>query len=178
MLKPARQDSALGIKFARTGADAPAALVAALSYDRKVLLERHVDGRDLAVSIVERDDGPTALPIVEAVPREEHFYDFEARYEIGRTEFVCPADLGPGIAERSQRLAVDAYRLLGCFGFARVDLMLERGTDELFVLEADAVPGLTETSLLPQAAEEAGIAFDGLVGQMIDLAVRRAAAPA
>ncbi|HEY8866179.1 MAG TPA: hypothetical protein VIM22_04540, partial [Solirubrobacteraceae bacterium] len=86
VVKPARGGSALGIKFARTAADVPAALVAAFSYDSKVVLERHVHGRDLAVSVVELEDGPAALPIVEAVPREEDFYDFEARYEIGRSE--------------------------------------------------------------------------------------------
>src|SRR5947209_8345967 len=85
VVKPAGQGSALGIKFARTAADVPAALVAAFSYDRKVLLERHVAGRDLAVSILDEDGEARALPIVEAVPKPEDFYDFEARYEIGRT---------------------------------------------------------------------------------------------
>src|SRR6185369_11334737 len=87
VVKPAAQGSALGIKFASSAADVPGALVAAFSYDRKVLLERHVAGRDLAVSIVDGEP----LPVVEAVPNEEDFYDFEARYEIGRTTFVCPA---------------------------------------------------------------------------------------
>jgi len=88
VVKPAGQGSALGIKFARTTADVPAALVAAFSYDRKVLLERYVTGRDLAVSIIEDDGVPRVLPIVEAVPEQEDFYDFESRYEIGRTRFV------------------------------------------------------------------------------------------
>jgi D-alanine-D-alanine ligase len=175
VVKPAGQGSALGIKFARTPADVPAALVAAFSYDEKVLLERHVDGRDLAVSIVQLEDGPTALPIVEAVPREEDFYDFEARYEIGRTDFVCPAELPVEVAERARQLAVDVYRLLGCFAFARVDLMVDRESGELSVLEVNAVPGLTETSLLPQAAEEAGISFDTVVERVLDLAAARAA---
>jgi D-alanine-D-alanine ligase len=175
VVKPAGQGSALGIKFARTPADVPAALVAAFSYDEKVLLERHIDGRDLAVSIVELEDGPTALPIVEAVPREENFYDFEARYEIGRTDFVCPAELPAEVAQRAQDLAVEVYRLLGCYGFARVDLMAARETDELSVLEVNAIPGLTETSLLPQAAEEAGISFDTVVERVLELAVGRAA---
>src|ERR1700683_1184624 len=100
-VKPARQGSALGIKFARTPADVPTALVAAFSYDRKVLLERHVEGRDLAVSILDEDGTPRALPIVEAVPREEDFYDFESRYEIGRTTFLCPAELADDLADRA-----------------------------------------------------------------------------
>jgi D-alanine-D-alanine ligase len=176
VVKPAGQGSALGIKFARTAADVPAALVAAFSYDRKVLLERHVVGRDLAVSIIDEADGPRALPIVEAVPKEEDFYDFEARYEIGRTSFVCPAVLEDAVAARASSLALEVYRLLGCAAFARVDLMLSEETGELFVLEANAIPGLTETSLLPQAADAAGIGFDELIGRILAAAGKHAAA--
>jgi D-alanine-D-alanine ligase len=174
VVKPSAQGSALGIRFARSATDVPAALVAAFSYDSRVLLERHVAGRDLAVSIL--DDAP--LPVVEAVPRDDEFYDFEARYEIGRTDFVCPAELAPGVTEAAQELALRTYRLLGCSAFARVDLMLDAG-DELTVLEANPIPGLTDTSLLPQAAEAAGISFDGLIERILELALARGpAAPA
>jgi len=171
VVKPSSQGSALGIKFARSAADVPAALVAAFSYDSRVLLERHVDGRDLAASILDGEP----LPVVEAVPRNDEFYDFEARYEIGRTEFVCPAALPDGVTEQVQELALRTYRLLGCSAFGRVDLMF--GADgELTVLEANPIPGLTETSLLPQAAEAAGISFDELVGRIVELALERAPA--
>jgi D-alanine-D-alanine ligase len=170
VVKPSSQGSALGIKFAPTAADVPGALVAAFSYDVKVLLERHVEGRDLAVSVLE---GTGALPVVEAVPAAEHFYDFESRYDIGRTSFVCPADLPEGVTERAQGLALDTYGLLGLYGFGRVDLMLD-GEGELFVLEANPIPGLTDTSLLPQASEAAGIGFDDLVGRILELAFDRA----
>jgi D-alanine-D-alanine ligase len=168
VVKPADQGSALGVKFARSAADVPGALVAAFSYSSKVLLERHVQGRELAVSIL----GDEALPVVEAVPREEDFYDFSARYTIGRTSFVCPAQLSDALTARSQALALDVFRLLGCRGFARVDLMLEDGTDELYVLEVNAIPGLTETSLLPLAAEAAGIEFEDLISRIVDLALQ------
>jgi D-alanine-D-alanine ligase len=173
VVKPASQGSALGIKFARTPADVPQALVAAFSYDRKVMLERHIAGRDLAVSVLEDGDGLQALPVVEAVPREEDFYDFESRYEIGRTRFVCPAELDEPLGARAAELALDTYRLLGLSGFGRVDLMLDSSSDELFVLEADPIPGLTDTSLLPQAAEAAGIGFDELVERILTAAVER-----
>jgi D-alanine-D-alanine ligase len=173
VVKPAGGGSALGIKFARTPADVPAALVAAFSYDRKVLLERYVQGRDLAVSIIESGEADSAaapLPIVEAVPEQEDFYDFESRYEIGRTKFVCPAELDDAVANRASEIAVAVYQLLGCSGFGRVDLMLQSETDELYVLEADSIPGLTETSLLPQAADAAGIAFNELIGRILSAA--------
>ncbi len=173
VVKPAGQGSALGIKFARTPADVPAALVAAFSYDRKVLLERYVPGRDLAVSLIEEPSGPRALPIVEAVPKQEDFYDFESRYEIGRTTFVCPAELPPAVSERASELALEVFELLGCSGFARVDLMLDSADESLHVLEANSIPGLTETSLLPQAADAAGISFEELVQRILDAALER-----
>ena len=167
VVKPARQGSALGIKFARTPADVPAALVAAFSYDRKVLLERYVHGRELAVSILDDGGEPVVLPIVEAVPEQESFYDFESRYEIGRTQFVCPAELSPEAGARANEIALRTYELLGCAGFARVDLMLSHEGDELYVLELNPIPGLTETSLLPLAAEAAGISFDEFVQRVL-----------
>jgi D-alanine-D-alanine ligase len=166
VVKPSAQGSALGIRFARSAADVPAALVAAFSYDSRVLLERHIAGRDLAVSVL--DD--VALPIVEAVPRDDEFYDFEARYEIGRTDFVCPAELPDGVTEAAQELALRTYRLLGCSAFARVDLMLDK-SHELTVLEANPIPGLTDTSLLPQAADAAAIPFDALIERILELAL-------
>lgn len=184
VVKPATGGSALGIKFARAATDVPAALVAAFSYADRVLLERHVRGRDLAVSIIDGADGPIALPIVEAVPHDEDFYDFEARYEIGRTSFVCPANLPPSVTARAHDVALRSYALLGLEGFARVDLMLEEESGaadraaapsegEPYVLEANATPGLTETSLVPQAAEAAGSGFDELIGRIVELALAR-----
>jgi D-alanine-D-alanine ligase len=174
VVKPARGGSALGIKFASDASHVPSALVNAFSYDDRVLLERYVAGRDLAVSVV---DG-AALPVVEAVPVEEDFYDFEARYEIGRTQFVCPAALPDEVTARAQAIALEAYRLLGMYGFGRVDLMLEEASGELYVLEANAIPGLTETSLLPQAADAGGLGFDAAVARVLELAHAREATAA
>ncbi len=179
VVKPVSQGSALGVKFARSGDEFRRAIVGALSYDRAVLLERYVRGRDLAVSVLDAAAGdeaskqPVALPVVEAIPRTEDFYDFESRYEIGMTTFVCPADLPDGVTERAQELALAVYRLLGCHGVARIDLMLEEATGELTVLETNVVPGLTETSLLPQAADAAGIGFDELVERILASAFTR-----
>jgi D-alanine-D-alanine ligase len=178
VVKPAVGGSALGVKFARTSAELPGSIVGAFSYDRTVLVERYVKGRDLAVSVLggpaERGAGaPVALPIVEAVPREEDFYDYESRYEIGMTTFVCPAELEPETTRRAQELAVSVYELLGCRGVARIDLMLDEQSGELWVLETNVVPGLTETSLLPQAADAAGMDFDQLVERVLDSAASR-----
>ncbi|HTQ67328.1 MAG TPA: D-alanine--D-alanine ligase [Solirubrobacteraceae bacterium] len=178
VVKPAKGGSALGVKFARDAEELPKAMVGAFSYDRTILLERYVRGRDLAVSLLEdpgdsSGSGVMALPIVEAVPREEEFYDYESRYEIGMTTFVCPAELPPETTARAQELAVRVYELLGCHGLARVDLMLERDTEKLWVLETNVVPGMTETSLLPQAADAAGITFEELVERILASAFSR-----
>lgn len=169
VVKPSDQGSSLGIRYAEEASAVPSALVAAFSYSRKVLLERFVPGGDLAVSIV----GDEALPIVEAVPKDHGPYDFDARYEIGRTDFICPARLDDDTTRRAQELALKVHRTLGLRGFSRVDLLRDERTGELTVLEANVVPGMTETSLLPQAAEAAGIGFDELIGRVVGLALAR-----
>jgi D-alanine-D-alanine ligase len=179
VVKPAIGGSALGVKFARTAEELPAAMVGAFSYDASVLIERYIAGRDLAVSVLHEPGeegagaGLQALPVVEAVPRGESFYDYESRYEIGMTTFLCPAELPPEVTVRAQELALAVCRVLGCEGAARVDLMLEPDSGELWVLEANVVPGMTETSLLPQAADAAGIDFDRLVERILGGARRR-----
>jgi D-alanine-D-alanine ligase len=166
VVKPSRGGSALGVKFAADPAEVPAALVAAFSYDDRVLLERFLDGRELAVSVV----GDEALPVVEAIPEGGDRYDFEARYEIGRTRFECPADLADGEGTAVVEAALGAYRALGCSGFSRVDLILDEEGPQ--VLEVNAIPGLTDTSLLPQAAEAAGLSFEDLIARILELAVQ------
>jgi D-alanine-D-alanine ligase len=173
VVKPASQGSALGVKFAQDSDGLPGALVGAFSYGQKVVIERYVKGRDLAVSVLDGPGGPLPLPVVEAVPREEDFYDYESRYEIGMTTFVCPAALPAETTARAQELALAVYGLLGCHGVARVDLMLDE-SGELWVLETNVVPGMTATSLLPQAADAAGVGFDELIARVLQSAFTRA----
>jgi D-alanine-D-alanine ligase len=166
VVKPARGGSALGIRLARDSDEVALGLSMALAYDREAIIERLVDGRDLAVSLIERDGELVALPVVEARPRERSFYDFEARYTPGATIFDAPADLPAAAAEEAQRLALAACELLGLRGPVRVDLMLD-GDGALWLLEANAVPGMTDTSLLPLAAEAAGLDFEELIASML-----------
>jgi D-alanine-D-alanine ligase len=172
VIKPASQGSSLGVEFASSRDEVPEALVAAFSYDDRVLLERYVKGRELAVSVLDGEP----LPVVEAIPREEDFFNFEARYEIGRTDYVCPAELAEAGTARVQELATRTYETLGCTGFARVDLI--SGDDGPEVLEVNAIPGLTDTSLFPMAAEAAGIDFTQLVERIIASARERPASEA
>ena len=172
VVKPASQGSSLGVKFASERDEVASALLAAFSYDDRVLLERYVEGRELAVGIL----GSDPLPIVEAIPREGDRFDFDARYEIGRTDYTCPAELPADEATEVAAVAARAYEVLGCSGFSRVDLMLaEEGPR---VLEVNAIPGLTDTSLFPMAAEAAGIGFEQLVERLLSLATAAAEKPA
>ena len=170
VVKPSRGGSSLGVKFAASAAEVPQALISAFSYDDRVLLERFAAGRELAVSVL----GDEALPVVEAIPADGDSYDFEARYEIGRTSFVCPAELSESERAAVTEAALGTYRALGCSGFARIDLILGEAGPQ--VLEANAIPGLTDTSLLPQAAEAAGLSFEQLVERILDLALQPSAA--
>jgi D-alanine-D-alanine ligase len=166
VVKPAAGGSSLGVRFASGADGVPAALLAAFSYDDLVLLERHVGGRELAVSLL----NGIALPTVEIMPRDEDRFTYEARYEIGRTEYICPAELG---ADEGPVLdaAMRTWDLLGFDGFCRVDLILaEQGPQ---VLEATAIPGLTDPSLLPMAAEAAGLSFEALCERLLELALER-----
>src|SRR5660397_215131 len=146
--------------------DLPRAMVSALSFDRKVMLEEFISGRELAVSIVGTQD-PRVLPIVEAVPKSGHdFYDFESRYTPGETEFNVPASLESAVAEEVERISLETYRALGCSGFGRVDIILD-AADRPWILELNTIPGLTETSLMPAAAEAAGLPFEDLVEMVV-----------
>jgi D-alanine-D-alanine ligase len=165
VVKPAGQGSSLGVRFAASADEVPEAIVSALSYDDRVLLERHVAGRELAVSIVDGE----ALPVVEAIPTEEDRFNYEARYEIGRTAYECPAALSEAELEAVRVAAVRTWESLGLSGFARVDLMLAAEGPQ--VLEVNAIPGLTDTSLLPMSAEAGGLGFELLVERILDLAV-------
>lgn len=164
IVKPAGQGSSLGVKLVQDAGEMPAALLAALSYDRRVVLERYVPGRELAVSILDGE----LLPILEVRPKESDIFNFEARYEIGRTDYVCPAELSSEEADAVNEVSLRTWEVLGLGGFARVDLIL--GPDGPQVLEVNTSPGLTDTSLLPMAAEAAGISFEAFVRRAVELA--------
>ena len=168
VVKPARGGSALGIRLAHKPDEVPSALMAALAYDDRLLMERYAAGRELAVSVLGNEDAE-ALPVVEAIPLGREFYDFESRYTPGATDLRAPAELPPGVADDVVRIALECYRALGCRGFARVDMILD-GENQPWVLELNTIPGLTDTSALPKAAEAAGMSFDDLIARVLELA--------
>ncbi|MDI6799416.1 MAG: D-alanine--D-alanine ligase [Actinomycetota bacterium] len=170
IVKPARQGSALGIKYVKERGELAEALLGALSYDKKVIIEKFIKGKELAISILEEDGQPKALPIVEIVT-EKDFFDFEAMYSMGETKYFVPARLSKDETKDVQELAVRVHRTLLCRDVSRVDMILSE--DGPIVLELNTGPGMTETSLLPMAAEAAGVEYGDLVQRLIVMALKR-----
>jgi D-alanine-D-alanine ligase len=170
VVKPVAQGSALGIKIAASKEDLPEAVRTALHYDDRVLLEKYVKGTEVAASILGNDE-LQALPLVETVPHSG-FFDFDSRYTPGMTEYYCPARLDDDISRETVDIALRAHRSLGCLNVSRVDIIIdEEGIPQ--VLELNISPGMTETSLLPMAAESAGLDFNELVRLLVKLAMEK-----
>lgn len=171
VVKPSSQGSAQGINFVQEEEEITAALLGAFSYGEKIILERFVRGTEVAVSILGADRA-RALPPVEIAPKKGHF-DFQAMYTMGSTEYFIPARLPIALAKTVQTLALRAHKALGCRDFSRVDFIVEAETNTPYVLELNTIPGLTETSLFPMAAAQAGIDFTDLVGRIVKAALDR-----
>lgn len=154
VVKPARGGSAQGVSLVEDATDLPRAMVDAYTYCDVALVEQKIVGTEIAIGILDTGDGPVALPAVEIVPLSG-VYSFEARYNAGETTFFTPARLTPEITARAAEAAIAAHVALGLRHVSRVDLIVDRAGTPWF-LEANVLPGLTETSLLPQALEAAG----------------------
>jgi D-alanine-D-alanine ligase len=165
VVKPAEEGSTIGVHKVHRRKDLAPAIRAAQRYSRRVLVERFIAGREVTVGVL----GDAPLPVVEVRPCGG-FYDYAAKYTAGQTEYLVPAPLPKRVTARVQRLGGTVHRLLGCRGATRVDVMLAERYQP-FVLEVNTIPGMTETSLLPKAAREAGISFDELVERILKMAL-------
>lgn len=171
MLKPDQGGSALGAQVVREASDLPAAMVGCLAYGDTVLAEKLIEGVEVAVTVIDNEDGPMALPAVEIVPGSG-VYDYTARYTAGLTNFHTPARLDTKATNAVADLAVAAHRMLGLRDVSRTDAIVdENGT--VHFLEVNVSPGLTETSLLPMATEAAGRSLGEIYSDLIDRAIAR-----
>jgi len=168
VIKPASQGSSLGMTVARSEEDIVAGLKKAFAIDRAVMVEEFIAGREITVGVIGNDE-LSALPLVEIIPGDEYeFFDYEAKYQPGATKEICPADLEEPLAIRAQNYALSAHRALQLRGYSRTDMIISN--DDIFVLETNTIPGMTPTSLLPQAAAAAGLDFSALLDRLIELA--------
>jgi D-alanine-D-alanine ligase len=167
VLKPARQGSSIGLQFVERAADWEGALREALRYDRRVLMEERIQGREATVGIL---DG-RALPVVE-IRVKNGVFDYHHKYTAGAAEHICPADFAPAFTAKIQAAALGAFRAIGGRDYARVDVMVG-AAEEPLVLEVNTLPGMTELSFLPEAAARAGLSYAQLCQRMVDLAMER-----
>lgn len=175
IVKPARSGSALGATRVDEASDLPAAIVTAFGYGDVAIIEQFIQGRELAVSVLDLGEGPVALPAVEIQPRSG-FYDYTARYTAGETTFVSPAELNDDLAAQCAAMALTAHQTLGLRDLSRTDLIIADG--EPFFLEVNVAPGMTETSLFPLAIEASGQHFRDVCAGLVDVAASRSASPA
>ncbi len=155
VIKPSKGGSALGVSIVHSAEELPTAMVTCFSYGDTALIERCISGTEVAVSVVDLGDGPVALPAVEIVPDGE-FYNYNARYTAGLTEFFAPARLSQEVARSVADEAVKVHKTLGLSGFSRSDFIIDAAGIPQFI-EANVAPGMTETSLLPQAVTAADL---------------------
>lgn len=160
VIKPASQGSSIGVEIVKEENQLDEALANAFKYSRDILVEEFIGGKELTVSMMQKDGEVVALPVIHIAPHSGT-YDYHSKYTKGATEYICPADLDEETTKKVQEISKQAYEVLGCSGVARADVMLDKAGNG-YVLEINTVPGMTATSLVPKAAAAAGISFPEL----------------
>lgn len=168
VVKPATEGSALGVEIVEDDARLLDAIDTAFELDSRVLVEKFIPGTEVTVAVIGNDE-PRALPIIEIVPKGE-FYDFDSKYAPGGSQHICPARLGEELTSLVQDYACSAHRALGCAGVSRSDFIID-ADGKPWILETNTIPGMTATSLLPDAARAAGMSFSELCTALIEYAL-------
>lgn len=169
VVKPASAGSSIGMSIVTSIQALPAAMENAFTHNADVMVETFIDGTEITGGVL-GNDTLQPLPLIEIIPGQEHvFFDYEAKYTPGATQEICPARLDETLTRKAQQYAMLAHNALYCKGYSRTD-MIVRG-DDIFVLETNTIPGMTPTSLFPQAAQAAGISFSQLLDRLIELGI-------
>lgn len=171
VIKPVREGSSLGLTLAQTREELMAGIEKAQSHGSRIMIEKYIRGSELTVAVLGNSE-LQPLPVIEIVPGKEFaFFDYDAKYKAGASEEICPARISDELTVKVQEYGVAAHRALRLRGYSRTDIMLsEEGS--LYLLETNTIPGMTPTSLLPQAAEEYGLAFDKFLEKLIELGMQ------
>ena len=170
-VKPANLGSSVGISKAHNALELEVALKTAAEYDRKILAERGIIGREFECSVLGNEHPEAATPC-EILPSKE-FYDYEDKYLLNQARTELPANLPPATLDEIRRLAVECYLAVGCEGMGRVDFLLESATGKLYINEINTIPGFTSISMYPKMWEHAGLAYPKLLDRLIELALER-----
>jgi D-alanine-D-alanine ligase len=172
VVKPIELGSSVGINIAKTEEELKNSIDKALELGNEVLLEQFIKGRELTVAVI-GNKSPKALPVIEIIPKVSTFFDYKAKYQTGGSEEVCPAQIPDDIRKKVQKYAVKVFKALGCRDLARADFILSENDGKLYFLEINTIPGMTATSLAPQAAKAAGMEFSEFLDKLIDGAMKR-----
>jgi D-alanine-D-alanine ligase len=168
VVKPVEGGSSIGMSIVKSKKDLPAAAQKAFEYDHSIMLEKYIKGTEITGGVMGNDD-PEAFPLIEIIPGKEYtFFDYKAKYQPGATEEICPARIDHVQTANAQALAIKAHQALFCRGYSRTDMIVD-SNGEIFVLETNTIPGMTPTSLLPQAAQAHGLSFSQLLDHLIEL---------
>lgn len=171
VIKPLHQGSSLGMSIPATAEEMTKGLRAAFEFDNQVMVEKFIKGREITCGILGNDE-LTALPLVEIIPGEEYrFFDYEAKYRPGASREVCPAEFDPEVTAKAQQCALAAHRVLNLEVYSRTDMIVNE--EGIFVLETNTIPGMTPTSLLPQAAAAHGLPFPLFIEKLLELAMQK-----
>jgi len=169
VVKPEHEGSSIGLSIVHEADQLTAALEQGWQYDRLCLLEKYIHGTEITGAVL-GNDVLQALPLIEIIPGEQYeFFDYNAKYQPGATKEICPAPISPELTGKAQEIAIRAHQALHCRGYSRTDMIVT--DDEIYVLETNTIPGMTRTSLFPQAAAAAGIPFSALLDRLIELAL-------
>lgn len=169
VVKPATEGSSLGMTIVRDAADLQAAIDTALAVDDEAMVEQFIDGTELTVGVMGSDD-PTAFPVIQILSNDDEFYNYHAKYAAGGSTHICPAPISEEATEQAQGMAVAAHAVLGCKGISRTDIMLDK-EGRCWVLETNTLPGMTDTSLIPDAARAVGMSFGDVCEKLIEMAL-------
>jgi D-alanine-D-alanine ligase len=170
-VKPANLGSSVGISKVKSVEELEPAIALAFQFDRKVIVERGIAGREFECSVLGNEDPQASVPC-EILPSVE-FYNYDDKYLLNKAQTIVPADLTPQQTLEIQKLAIACYRAIGCEGMARVDFLLEASTGKFFLNEPNTIPGFTSISMYPKMWEASGLAYSALIDRLIQLAMER-----
>lgn len=171
VVKPPCGGSSVGITIVKDKKNLPRAINKALAMENRVMIQKFIAGSEVTCAVLDDGKNPLALSPTQIIPKSSEFFDYKAKYTTGASEEITPPRLPSGIIKRIQLIALAAHKILGCAGMSRTDMIVSG--EKIYVLETNTIPGMTSTSLLPQAAKVAGISLPELLDKIIESAIRR-----
>lgn len=172
VIKPNQEGSTIGLTVANNDEELHAGIQEAFRYDRTILIEEFIKGREVTVAVMGEAGKEQALPVVEIIPKNA-YYDYESKYSPGMSEHICPAQLDEKVTAYLQKNAVLAHQALGCEVYSRVDFIVPHDGTDPVILEVNTLPGMTPTSLFPDAARAIGLSYEKMIEKLVELSLKK-----